>query len=391
MAIPSTENRDLKAGLVLISAAALGLFAANTPLSTWYDALRDLPMAVSIGAFEIDKPLLLWINDGLMAVFFFLVGLELKREVLNGELSSGSKAVLPIACAVGGMAVPALIYTWINFDDSIAMRGWAIPAATDIAFALGVLALAGSRVPIALKVLLTAIAVIDDLGAIIVIAVFYTADLSVSALGAWAVAVLALLMLNRFKVTLIAPYVVVAVIAWAALLKSGVHATLAGVVAALFIPSRAGNGREKSPLQQLEEDLYPVVAFFIIPLFGFCNAGVSFAGVGFEGLFTPISLGIAAALFFGKQIGVFGPAYLAVRTGLVPLAPGVTLAQIYGVALLCGIGFTMSLFIAGLAFADPAYDAPVRLGVLGGSLLSAAVGLLVLRYSLPKASAAAKA
>ncbi|MBL9096711.1 MAG: Na+/H+ antiporter NhaA [Alphaproteobacteria bacterium] len=384
MAVSSTENRDLKAGIVLMSAAALGLVAANSPLSIWYDALRELPMTVRIGAFEIDKPLLLWINDGLMAVFFFLVGLELKREVLTGELSSPSKAVLPIACAVGGMAVPALIYIWINTGDNVALRGWAIPAATDIAFALGVLALAGSRVPIALKVLLTAIAVIDDLGAIIVIALFYTADLSFSALGAWAVAVLALLLLNRFKVTSIAPYVVVAVIAWAALLKSGVHATLAGVVAALFIPSRAGSGREKAPLQQLEEDLYPVVAFFIVPVFGFCNAGVSFAGVGFEGLFTPISFGIAAALFFGKQIGVFAPAYLALRTGLVPLNPGVTLTQIYGVALLCGIGFTMSLFIAGLAFADPAYDAPVRLGVLGGSILSAVVGLLVLRYSLPK-------
>lgn len=388
MAIPSTENRDLKAGLVLISAAALGLIASNTPLSTWYDALRELPMTVRIGAFEIDKPLLLWINDGLMAVFFFLVGLELKREVLTGELSSASKAALPIACAIGGMAVPALIYAWINTGDSVALRGWAIPAATDIAFALGILALAGSRVPIALKVLLTAIAVIDDLGAIIVIALFYTDDLSIGALGAWAVAVLALLMLNRFKVTLIAPYVLVAVIAWAALLKSGVHATLAGVVAALFIPSRAGNESEKAPLQRLEEDLYPVVAFFIVPLFGFCNAGVSFAGVGFDGLFTPISLGIAAALFFGKQVGVFAPAYLAVRTGLVQLAPGVTLTQIYGVALLCGIGFTMSLFIAGLAFTDPAYDAPVRLGVLCGSLLSAAIGLVVLRYSLPKRSAA---
>lgn len=246
MAIPSSSNRDLKAGLVLIAAAALGLIAANTPLAAWYDALRALPMTIRIGAFEIDKPLLLWINDGLMAVFFFLVGLELKREVLTGELSSRSKALLPIVCALGGMAVPALIYASINADDGIALRGRAIPAATDIAFALGVLALAGPRVPFSLKVLLTAIAVIDDLGAIIVIALFYTADLSLGALGAWVIAVLVLLLLNRYKVTSVAPYVIVAVIAWAALLKSGVHASLPAWWRPCSYPrARATNARKR--------------------------------------------------------------------------------------------------------------------------------------------------
>ncbi len=381
MAAASGKNGDLTPGLLLMGAALLGLVIANSPFSPLYDALRDLPMTIRIGAFSIDKPLLLWINDGLMAVFFFFVGLELKRELLTGELSTAPKALLPVVCAVGGMIVPALIFFQFNAGDDIAIRGWAIPAATDIAFALGVLALAGSSVPIGIKVLLTAIAIIDDVGAIAIIAVFYTERLSVEALGVWAAAVAVLAALNYFRVLRIAPYVIVAVIAWAALLKSGVHATLAGVIAAFFIPIWSADKSTPSPLHQLEHDLKPVVGLFIVPLFGFCNAGVSFAGLGFEAFAAPVTLGIALGLFIGKQIGIMLPMLLVVRAGWAPMPAGATWLHAYAMALLCGIGFTMSLFIAGLAFNDPAYDAPVRIGVLLGSIASALVALSVFRVA----------
>jgi NhaA family Na+:H+ antiporter len=379
MAAHKTSN-DLVPGLLLMAAAALGLIIANSPLSPFYDALRELPMSIRIGGFSIDKPLLLWINDGLMAVFFFFVGLELKREFLTGELSSAPKALLPAVCALGGMIVPALIYFGLNAGDDVAIRGWAIPAATDIAFALGVLALAGSSAPIGIKILLTAIAIIDDVGAIAVIAVFYTENLSLEALAVSAAAVAVLALFNRLGVVRIAPFAFVAVIAWAALLKSGVHATLAGVIAALFIPITA-NANGSSPLQRLEDDLKPIVGMFIVPLFGFCNAGVSFAGLGWESLFAPITLGIALGLFVGKQIGIMLPFAIIVGMRLAPMPKGASWLQVYAMSTLCGIGFTMSLFIAGLAFSDPAFDAPVRLGVLGGSILSALASLALFRIA----------
>lgn len=377
----SSGNEDLKAGLLLIGAAALGIASANSPFAPLYDALRDLPMSVRIGAFSIDKPLLLWINDGLMAVFFFLVGLELKRELITGELSSRSQAALPVICAIGGMIVPALVYVYFNAEEATTIRGWAIPAATDIAFALGILALAGSRVPVGIKVLLTAIAIIDDLGAILVIAVFYTSDLSLIALGVWALAVMILAAFNLLGVLRIAPYVVVGVLAWAALLKSGVHATLAGAVTALFIPIFSAGSKGRSPLHELEEDLKPVVLFFIVPLFGFCNAGVSFASITWESVFTPVTLGIALGLFVGKQIGILLPMFLLIRTGFTPMPSGANWLHAYAMSLLCGIGFTMSLFIAALAFEDPSFDAPVRIGVLAGSVLSMLAGLAAFKLA----------
>lgn len=379
MAAGANGKGELIAGLLLMGAAAAGILFANTGLAPFYDMLRGLPVSVQIGEFAIDKPLLLWINDGLMAVFFFLVGLEIKRELLTDELSSPRKAALPIVCAIGGMAVPALIYASLNAGDPVATQGWAIPAATDIAFALGILALAGSSVPLGIKVLLTAIAIIDDLGAIIVIAVFYTEKLSFGALGVWAIAVSALALLNYFKVVRNAPYLVIGVIAWAALLKSGVHATLAGVVSALFTPIFLKGFDGISPLHRLEEDLKPVVGWFIVPLFGFCNAGVSFAGLTLASFFQPVTLGIAAGLFIGKQIGILLPMVAMVRAGFAPMPTGASWLHAYGMALLCGIGFTMSLFIGGLAFDSAAFDAPVRLGVLTGSILSAVAGIVVLR------------
>ncbi|MBM3504212.1 MAG: Na+/H+ antiporter NhaA [Alphaproteobacteria bacterium] len=379
MATRNGSQGELTAGLLLIGAAALGIVFANTGLAPFYDLLRGMPVAVRIGDFSIDKPLLLWINDGLMAVFFFVVGLEIKRELLIDQLSTPRRAALPVACALGGMAIPALIYVYFNDADPTTLRGWAIPAATDIAFALGILALVGRSVPISVKVLLTAIAIIDDLGAIVIIAVYYTADLSTTALLVWGVGVAALAVLNRLRVTHMAPYLVVAAITWAALVKSGVHATLAGVVNAFFVPIVAKDRDETPMLIRLEEDLKPLVGFFIVPVFGFCNAGVSFAGLTWASFLAPVTLGIAAGLFIGKQIGIFVPLWVGVRLKLVPMPEGATWLQLYGMALLCGVGFTMSLFIGGLAFTDGTFDAAVRLGVLTGSLVSAVVGLAVLR------------
>ncbi|MEZ5843666.1 MAG: Na+/H+ antiporter NhaA [Hyphomicrobiaceae bacterium] len=375
-------RHEAAGGLVLVAMAALALVLANSGLSWLYAGFLDLPVTVRIGPLALDKPLLLWINDGLMAVFFFLVGLEIKREVLAGELATLERAMLPLLAAIGGMAAPALVYTAVNAGDAAAMRGWAIPAATDIAFAVGVLALLGSRVPPALKVFLLALAIIDDLGAIIVIALFYTADLSAAALILAAVGIAALAVLNWRGVESLAPYVLVGIFIWVCVLKSGVHATLAGVVVALAVPlaGRHGDSR-RSPLERAEHGLHPWVAFGVLPLFAFANAGVSLEGLTFDRLATGIPLGIAAGLFFGKQIGVLGAVWLATRSGLTRLADGVSLLQIYGVALLAGIGFTMSLFIGTLAFPDPAAAQDVRIGVLTGSLLSALTGFLVLRYA----------
>lgn len=375
-------HHDAAPGMLLIFTAALAMLLVNSPLSWLYNSLLDLPVTVSIGALAIDKPLLLWINDGLMAVFFFLIGLEIKREVMTGKLSSFDQASLPALAAIGGMAVPALVYLGVTSGDVEAARGWAIPAATDIAFALGVLSLLGSRVPVSLKVFLLAIAIIDDLGAILIIAFFYTEDLSLYALGVSAVAAAILIAFNRFGVRSFTPYLLVGLVLWVMVLKSGVHATLAGVMVALTLPLRAPDGETTSPkFLDLEHALHPWVAFFIMPVFAFANSGISLGGIGLTDILAPIPLAIALGLFFGKQIGVMGCCYLAVKSGFCRLPEEATWLHVYGVALLTGIGFTMSLFIGGLAFADPAQAAQVRIGVLGGSFLSATIGYLVLRVA----------
>lgn len=370
-------------GIILLFTALLAVVLDNSPLAWLYDGLLATPVEVRVGALELAKPLLLWINDGLMAVFFFLVGLEIKREVLRGHLSSWGQAALPGFGALGGILVPALIYAAINWDNPETLKGWAIPAATDIAFALGILSLLGDRVPIALKVFLLALAIIDDLGAIVIIALFYTADLSLSALGIAVVCLVVLLTLNLFNVVRIAAYVIVGVILWVGVLKSGVHATLAGVVLALAIPLDV-KGVRKSPLEELEHKLHPWVAFGIMPLFAFANAGVSFGGMSFGSLFDPLPLGILAGLFVGKQLGVFTFTYGATRLGWCKLPADVSWLQFYGVALLTGVGFTMSLFIGTLAFVDPAQSTGVRLGVLVGSGLSAVCGYMLLRWAAPQ-------
>lgn len=369
-------------GIILMLAAVLALIASNTILSPYYDALLSTPMQVRVGPLEIAKPLLLWINDGLMAIFFFLVGLEIKREVVLGELSDFDKAALPLFAAVGGMAAPALIYAGINLDSPETINGWAIPAATDIAFALGILTLAGSRVPVSLKVFLLAVAIIDDLGAIVIIALFYTADLSLQALAISFAGLVALISLNRAGVVRIAPYVLVGAFVWVCVLKSGVHATLAGVVTALAIPLRGSGADAPSPLQQTEHKLHPWVAFMVLPVFAFANAGVSFEGITPAGLLEPIPFGIALGLLIGKPLGILALSYLAVRTGLARLPQGVDWQQLAGVGCLAGVGFTMSLFIGGLAFETSEQLNAVRLGVLAGSLLSGTLGFLILRMQL---------
>lgn len=371
-------------GILLVGAAAFAMLLVNSPMAWLYNQLLEVPVAIRIADFEIFKPLLLWINDGLMAVFFFLVGLELKREVLEGQLSRPAQVVLPAIAAVGGMAVPAIIYAWFNWGDPVTIKGWAIPAATDIAFALGVLLLLGKQVPTALKVFLMTLAILDDLGAIVVIAIFYTADLSLSSLVIAFSALAVLVGMNRRGVMNLTAYVLVGLVMWASVLKSGVHATLAGVALAMVIPMRDPLRRDHWPLRDLEHDLHPPVAYVILPVFAFANAGVSFQGVSLASLFEPVPLGIAAGLFLGKQLGVIGAAWLAVLLRVAVLPAGVTWAQLYGVAALCGIGFTMSLFIGSLAFeqAGQQYGAAIRLGILAGSLLSAVVGYTLLRATL---------
>ncbi|WP_291076126.1 Na+/H+ antiporter NhaA [Hyphomonas sp.] len=369
---------ESSAGILLMLAALLALIASNSLLQNAYLTLFSTPVEVKIGALEIAKPLILWVNDGLMAIFFFLIGLEIKREILQGELSSPDKATLPIMAAIGGMAGPALVFVAINASSPGTLNGWAIPAATDIAFALGVLLLLGSRVPASLKVFLLAIAIIDDLGAITIIALFYTADLSLTALSLAALGIGGLIALNRMGVKAVTPYVLIGLFVWVCVLKSGVHATLAGVVTALAIPIRGHRAQSQSPLHRIEHGLHPWVAFGILPLFAFANAGVSLTGVSFTDLLAPLPLGIAAGLVLGKQLGVFGATFLAVKAGLANRPTGASWAHIYGVACLTGIGFTMSLFIGTLAFGDAALLDQVRLGVLSGSLVSALLGVAIL-------------
>ncbi len=363
-------------GLILMAAAAVALVVANSPLADIYDGLLSLPLTVGVAPLALSKTVLHWINDGLMAVFFLLVGLEIKREVVGGELSTRAKAALPVIAAIGGMLGPAVVYAAINHGDAVTMRGWAIPTATDIAFALGIMALLGNRVPAVLKIFLTALAVIDDLGAILIIAVFYTADLSMTALLAAAACIAVLIAMNRFGVRAIAFYLIVGFILWVSVLKSGVHATMAGVITALAIPADAG-AQDKSPLVRLEHALHPAVTYFILPLFAFANAGVAVADMTRDAILHPVTLGIVLGLFVGKQIGVLGISYLARALGWVQL-PGTAL-QYYGVAVLTGVGFTMSLFIGGLAFTDAAHMAEVKIGVLAGSVLSGVVGYVLLR------------
>ncbi|PRX32914.1 sodium/proton antiporter (NhaA family) [Paraburkholderia sp. BL18I3N2] len=368
-------------GLLLAAAAILALICSNSPLRQAYDGLLKIPVEVRFGSFVIAKPLLLWINDGLMAIFFLLVGLEVKREVLEGELSTPAQIVLPLVAGVGGMVVPALIYFMICHGNAAALNGWAIPTATDIAFALGILSLLGNHVPVSLKIFLTAVAIADDLGAIVIIALFYTADLSVQMLIFAVMAIAALFILNLLNVTRIAPYVVVGVILWVFVLKSGVHATLAGVAIAFAVPLKTKDAEGHAPLHLLEHGLHSWVAFAVLPIFAFANAGVSFAGVTLAALAEPLPLGIAAGLFVGKLVGVFGASAALIRFGLARLPDGASWRQFAGVAALCGVGFTMSLFIGSLAFEGPEYFTPLRLGVIVGSVLSGVTGFLLLRFS----------
>ena len=382
-------EHEAAGGLVLLAAAILALIFANTGLSRLYDAFLDTPVVIQIGALKLAKPLLLWINDGLMAIFFFLVGMEIKRELLEGELSSLDRAALPAIAAAGGMIAPALVYLAVTRNHPGAMAGWAIPAATDIAFAVAVLALLGPRIPAALKIFLLALAIIDDLGAIVIIAAFYTEHLSLISLALAGLGAAGLIALNRAGVGRLAPYVLIGIFTWICVLKSGVHATLAGVIVGLAVPMRTA-GSDASPLENAEEMLHPWVTWGVLPLFAFANAGVSFEGMSWAKLLGPIPLGIALGLVVGKQIGILAATWAAVATGLGRLPAGVGWMQIWGVAILGGIGFTMSLFIGTLAFPDSAQAADVRIGVIAGSVVSALAGYLVLRAVspiLPPASA----
>lgn len=367
-------------GVVLALAAVLALVISNSPWSGSYIAFRDWPGELRVGGdwLVLSKSLLHWVNDLWMAVFFFLVGLEIKREMLNGELASTRQALLPAGAALGGMLVPALIYAGINWGDAVALRGWAIPAATDIAFALGILVLLGSRVPASLKIFLTAVAIIDDLGAILIIAFFYTDKLSLTALAGAGAGVAALVFLNRLRVMTIGPYVLVGLVIWVFVYKSGIHATLAGVITALAIPLEDGKGG--SPLERAEHALHPWVAFAVLPMFAFANAGVSLDGVTWSTLLQSVPLGIAAGLLLGKAVGVFGASWLLVRYAGAQLPAGADWRQFFGVCVLCGVGFTMSLFIGGLAFQGQGadYETQLKIGVLGGSLLAGVLGSMLL-------------
>ncbi|OOF39298.1 Na(+)/H(+) antiporter NhaA [Rodentibacter mrazii] len=369
-------------GILLLFAALIAILFANSPLGTDYNNFLHLPVSAQIGAFSIDKTLLHWINDGFMAVFFVLVGLEVKRELLEGSLSNYQQAIFPAFAAVGGMVIPALVYVFIAHQDPTLANGWAIPMATDIAFALGVMALLSKQVPLPLKVFLLALAIIDDLGAIIVIALFFSHGLSIQALIFAAIAIILLIALNRFKVTALCAYMVVGIILWASVLKSGVHATLAGVIIGFCIPLKGEKG--ETPLEDFEHLLAPWASFLILPLFAFANAGVSFEGLDFSMLTSPLLLAIALGLIIGKPVGVFSFSYLSVKLGIAKLPEGINFKQIFAVAILCGIGFTMSMFLASLAFGnydDESINTLSRLGILLGSTVSAIAGYVFLKQT----------
>lgn len=375
------------AGIVLMLAAALALVLSNSPAAALYERVLDLHIALTVDGKGIDKPLLLWINDGLMALFFMLVGLELKREVLEGQLASKAQIMLPAIGATGGFVVPALVYAWFNRHDAAALGGWAIPAATDIAFALGVLSLLGSRVPLSLKLFLTSLAIFDDLAAVIVIAIFYTSSLSTTALVGATACIIVLATLNLRGVHRLFPYMLTGLALWVFVLKSGVHATLAGVVIALAVPMRGGQG--ESPLRWLEHLLHPWIAFGVLPIFALANAGVPLWGVDLAAFTSPVPLGITLGLFIGKQTGVLAASWLAIRLRIAVLPEGATWPMFHAVCVLTGIGFTMSLFIGNLAFGEGGFDylATTRIGVLAGSVLSAVVGLLLFSAVAPRATA----
>jgi NhaA family Na+:H+ antiporter len=384
-------KQDSAGGILLIFAAALALLIENSPLSWLYDALLNTPVEIRVGALHLDKVLLLWINDGLMAVFFLLIGLEVKREFLEGELSRPDQIILPGLGAIGGMLIPAAIYFYLNQGNEVALNGWAIPAATDIAFALGILALLGDRVPVSLRVFLMALAIFDDLGAVVIIALFYTADLSLTSLLLATIAVIIMLGMNLMNVTRVSAYVVVGVFLWLAVLKSGVHATLAGVIIGMMIPLKDPKNPGVSPLKTVEHGLHQWVSFFIVPIFAFANAGVSLSGFTLDTLLEPIPLGIAAGLFVGKQVGILLFCGLAILLGFAQLPKGASWWGFYGTSILCGVGFTMSLFIASLAFEQGGNGSVIlgdRIGILLGSGLSAIVGYLLLRFFNPAKSPA---
>ena len=374
-------------GILLMAAAALAMIIANSPIAASYNHILHLIIGPELTPKLGPMTVYLWINDGLMAMFFLLVGLEIKREFVDGHLSTWAVRALPMVAAAAGMIVPAIIYLAVAGGDPALQRGWAIPAATDIAFAIGVLALLGSRAPASLKLFLTTVAIVDDMGAVAIIALFYTAELNIAALiaagGIW----LVMMMLNRFRVNALWPYLILAALLWYATLLSGVHATIAGVMAAFAIPFRrtfAAPDAEDSALHRLEHALVKPVAFFIVPIFGFANAGVSFAGVNLAALIAPLPLGIALGLFLGKQLGIFISVWIVVKLGIAARPSHASWMQVYGVALLCGIGFTMSLFIGGLAFIGPDQADDVKIGVLMGSILSAIIGYLILRFAAPQ-------
>lgn len=372
---------EAASGIILMFAAVAAMIIANSPFMVYYDMLLNIPVQVAVGTFEIAKPLLLWINDGLMALFFFLVGLELKREFLEGDLSQPGQVTLPAIGALGGMLIPALCYVAFNYNDPDAINGWAIPTATDIAFALGILSVIGSKVPLQLKVFLTSLAIFDDLGAIIVIALFYTDQLSLLSLVFASSIIAILFVMNKRGVTSTAPYIFLGIVLWVAVLKSGVHATLAGVVLAFFIPIKGEEG-EPSPLKSLEHNLHSLVAFIILPVFAFANAGISFTGVGIEQVMAPVPMGIIVGLIIGKQLGVFGFCFIAIKLGWAKLPTNVNWRLLYGAAILCGVGFTMSLFIGSLAF-EQGHGANLifqdRLGIVIGSLISGVFGYFVIK------------
>lgn len=376
---------EAAAGVLLFLAAVAALIIDNSPWSHAYRAFFDSPVSIDLGVIYVVKPVLLWVNDGLMAIFFLLIGLEIKREIFEGELNDFAKTSLPFFAAIGGVIIPACFYWYCNHHDSQAIKGWAIPVATDIAFSLAVLSLLGSRITSSLRVFLTALAIFDDIAAIIIIGIFYTQGVSVPLLLVAGLMALILLVLNRLNITSYAPYFIVGFILWLCVLKSGVHATLAGIIIAFSIPLKSKKNKRLSPVKRLEHSLHPWVAYAILPVFAFANAGISFAGVTAHTFFNPITVGILLGLFVGKQIGVFLASYLAIKIGVAARPNGMTYLQLYGISLLAGVGFTMSLFIGGLSFPVAEQYAPlVRLGVIIGSLLSGIAGYLVLYFSTRK-------
>jgi len=379
-------QQETAGGILLVIAAIIAIILANSPLDVYYAMLLDTPVLIKVGALEVGKPLLLWVNDGLMAVFFLLVGLELKREFLEGELSDKKAIILPGLGAIGGMVAPAAIYLYFNMDNPDTVQGWAIPAATDIAFALGVLSLLGPRVPVSLKIFLTSLAIFDDIGAILIIAFFYTSKISITALIISAVCIAVLAYLNKRGVAEKSLYIIFGVIMWVSLLKSGVHATLAGVILALFIPIKSERDPNISPLKTMEHDLHAVVAYIILPIFAFCNSGINFTGIGIDDIIHPMPLGIILGLFIGKQVGVFGLCWLGIKMKLTELPEGMNLSALYGTAALCGIGYTMSLFIGSLALQETGINNVLdeRIGIIIGSVISGALGYFILRIALNK-------